>query len=402
MQLMKLLHKTFQKELPSIHITRLKNVMDASETLVRANKLTLTALGRNLPGKAKTRSNIKKIDRLLGNPHVQVDRIAFYKQMISRVITENSLPWIHVDWSCICSVTNLYLLRASLSMSGRSVVLYEACYPKEKENNHATHKLFLQQLKAMLPVSVKPIIVTDAGFRAPWFAYVRELGWDFVGRLRHKNLLLLDSTTTWQLSHTFHEEATSTPKYLGHGALTQASQVPAHFILYKGNKKNRHKLNKDKSRSQGGTSERYARAHKEAWLLVTSLLPSANIAQQTVNIYFQRMRIEENFRDTKCTRYGFGLKESRSRSTERMNVLLLIAAIATFACWLAGICARKAGIAADYQVHSSKFTAVLSSIYLGREVLKKNVHILKKYFAAALKALFEINATAQLEIHTCK
>lgn len=402
MQLMKLLHKTFQKELPSVHQTRLKSLLEASETLVRANKLTLTALGRNLSGKAKTRSNIKKIDRLLGNSHLQVDRIAFYKQMSSRVIAENSSPWIHIDWSCICSVTNLYLLRASLSMSGRSIVLYEACYPKKKENNHATHKLFLQQLKAIIPASVKPIIVTDAGFRGPWFAYIHELGWDFVGRLRHKNSLLLDSATTWQLSQSFHDEATRTPKYLGPGVLTQKLQVPAHFVLYKGSKKNRHKLNKDKSRSQGGTSERYASAHKEAWLLVTSLLPSENIAQQTVNIYFQRMRIEENFRDTKCTHYGFGLKESRSRSTERMNVLLLIAAIATFACWLAGICARKAGIAADYQVHSSKFTTALSSVYLGREVLKKKVHILKKHFIIALESLFKINATAQLEIHTCE
>jgi len=402
MQLMKLLHKTFQKELPSVHQTRLKSLMKASETLVKANKLTLTALGRNLFGKAKTRSNIKKIDRLLGNPHLQLDRIAFYKQMGLHLITENSSPWIHIDWSCICSVTNLYLLRASLSMPGRSIVIYEASYPKKKENNHATHKLFLQQLKAILPVSVKPIIVTDAGFRGPWFAYIRELGWDFVGRLRHKNLLRLDSTTTWRLAQSFHEEATSTPKYLGHAVLTQALQVPVQVVLYKGHKKNRHQLNKDKSRSQGGMCARYARAHKEAWLLVTSLPSSKHIAQQTVNIYFQRMRIEENFRDTKCTHYGFGLKESRSRSTERMNVLLLIAAIATFACWLAGISAQKAGIAADYQAHSSKFTTVLSTVYLGREVLKRNAHILKRYFTSALEALFEINASAQLEVHTCE
>ncbi|MDX2345772.1 MAG: hypothetical protein QNK11_02710 [Legionella sp.] len=94
MQLMKLLHKTFQKELPSVHQIRLKSLMMASETLVNANKLTLTALGRNLFGQAKTRSNIKKIDRLLGNPYLQFDRIAFYKQMTSRLITENSTSLI--------------------------------------------------------------------------------------------------------------------------------------------------------------------------------------------------------------------------------------------------------------------------------------------------------------------
>ncbi len=71
MQLMKLLHKSFEKQLPSIHQVRLKNLMDASETLIRVNKLSLTALGRNLSNQSKTRSHIKKIDRLLNNPHLQ-------------------------------------------------------------------------------------------------------------------------------------------------------------------------------------------------------------------------------------------------------------------------------------------------------------------------------------------
>jgi len=35
--------------------------------------------------------------------------------------------------------------------------------------------------------STKAIIVTDAGFRCPWFQQVREVGWDFVGRVRNTN-----------------------------------------------------------------------------------------------------------------------------------------------------------------------------------------------------------------------
>jgi hypothetical protein len=399
MQLMKLLHKTFQKELPSIHQVRLKNVINASETLIKHNKLTLTALGRNLSNQAKARSNIKKIDRLLSNPSLQTDRLAFYKLMASYLITEGTSPCIHIDWSCICSKTKLYLLRASLTMLGRSIVIYEACYPKKKENNHAIHKLFLNQLKAILPVSVKPIIVTDAGFRAPWFAYIRSMGWDFVGRLRHKNLICLDSESTWQLGQSFHEFVRSKPCYLGHGILTTKQKTPAHFILYKGKKKNRHRVNNSKTYSPSAMHARYARSHQEPWLLATSLSPSTKDAKQVVEIYHQRMRIEENFRDTKCTRYGFGLKESRSRSSERMNILLLIAAIATFACWLSGIFIRQTGAAADYQAHSSKFTSALSNVYLGREALKKNFCIIKKQFTIVLKLLFEIGAATQLESH---
>ncbi|KTD76104.1 transposase, partial [Legionella waltersii] len=70
--------------------------------------------------------------------------------------------------------TNLYLLRASISVKGRSIVLYEECHPKKKENNHVVHKQFLKNLKAILPSCATPIIVTDGGFRAPWFMAVRE------------------------------------------------------------------------------------------------------------------------------------------------------------------------------------------------------------------------------------
>jgi hypothetical protein len=60
MQLLKLLHKTFEKTVPTIHKTRLKNVLSAVEAVFHSNKLTLTALGRHLSHPIKTRNNIKK------------------------------------------------------------------------------------------------------------------------------------------------------------------------------------------------------------------------------------------------------------------------------------------------------------------------------------------------------
>jgi len=83
-------------------------------------------------------------------------------------------PLIHIDWCCLCATTGMYLLQASMSMQGRSIVIYEECHPKAKENNHATHKAFLNQLKKTLPPTASPIIVTDAGFRAIWFEYVKK------------------------------------------------------------------------------------------------------------------------------------------------------------------------------------------------------------------------------------
>lgn len=268
---MKLLHTKFKKQLPSIHKVRLGNLFKAAATVIRVNRLSLSSLGRNLSNQNKPRSNIKKIDRMLGNDYLQNESPNFYKMMASNLIKERSSPWLHIDWSCICSLTNLYLLRASLSMSGRSIVIYEECHPKKNENHHPTHKAFLKNLKAILPPTVKPVIVTDAGFRGLWFSEIREMGWDFVGRMRNKNLVCLNGASSWQLSKELYQDAKPKPKYLGYGMLVQKLKVPAHFVLYKGKKKKRYKLNKDKTRSYSGMSKRYAKSYAEPWLLVTSL-----------------------------------------------------------------------------------------------------------------------------------
>lgn len=399
MHLTELLHKTFEDKLPQIHKFRLKSLMTACEAAVNDNKLYLTGLGRSISNTNKESSNIQKVDRLLGNGHLQTERGQFYSLMISYLIQENIAPWIHVDWTCINPVTQLYALRASLSMKGRSIVVYEACYPKKKENNHATHKAFLNQLKALLPKSVKPVIVTDAGFRGPWFSYILQLGWDFVGRLRNKNAVRMYDTATWCLSSSYFEQATSKPSYIGHGVLTEEGKVPAYFVLYKGKSKGRHQLNVNKKISKSGKSKIHAKANKEPWLLVTSVSEARDNPVYIINIYRQRMRIEENIRDTKCPHYGLGLKNSLTQSAQRMNILLLIAAIATFAAWLAGLFTKSIGKAADFQAHSAKFTSAISYVFLGRRAIKKKFMMSQEEFENTFRMLYQGAIQAQQEIH---
>jgi hypothetical protein len=400
MHLSELLHKTFEDKLPQVHKIRLKSLMTICEAAISNNQLFLTSLGRALSNPNKESSNIQKVDRLLGNGHLQAERSLFYRIMISNLIQENTTPWIHIDWTCINPVTNLYALRASMSMPGRSIVIYEESYPKKKENNHATHKAFLNRLKELLPPSVRAIIVTDAGFRAPWFAYILQLGWDFVGRLRNKNAVCEDDSSSWCLSSTYFERATSKPTYIGHGVLTEEGKVPAHFVLYKGKSKCRTSLTLNKkTRRNSGKAKRYSKAQKEPWLLVSSLNASSITPELITNIYRQRMRIEENIRDTKSPHYGLGLKDSLTKCYQRMNILLLIAAIATFTAWLAGIFIKSKGRAADYQAHSAKFVSALSIVFLGRRVLKKKLTLTQEEFEHTLRSLYELGVQNQREIY---
>jgi len=61
----------------------------------------------------------------------------------------------------------------------------------------------MTKLKMMLPKSCKPIIVTDAGFRIPWFQLVESLGWDFIGRVRNRTFCKKSEVNHGSLSKNF-------------------------------------------------------------------------------------------------------------------------------------------------------------------------------------------------------
>ncbi len=64
-----------------------------------------------------------------------------------------------------------------------------------------------------------------------------------------------------------------------------------------------------------------------------------------MKLYSRRMQIEQNFRDEKSERFGFGLRASYSRSAGRIQVLSLLATLSTIVLWLLGFHAENKGIA---------------------------------------------------------
>ena len=81
------------------------------------------------------------------------------------------------------------------------------------------------------------------------------------------------------------------------------------------------------------------------------------------------MQIEENFRDTKNGKLGMSLEYANSKSVMRFDNLLLIAALALFLLWCIGTIARIKGMQRSLQANTVKNRAVLSIIYLAREVV---------------------------------
>lgn len=63
----------FRGALAPFHQYRQNALLDATVALTRGASLTMTSIGRYLPGTAQVKNKIKRIDRLLGNVPLHSD-----------------------------------------------------------------------------------------------------------------------------------------------------------------------------------------------------------------------------------------------------------------------------------------------------------------------------------------
>jgi len=364
----KVSHKIINNACAWMHQTRRNALTEVVLAAISERRLSVTGLGRALDSDAREKHCIKRADRLVGNEHLYTDFRDVYSDFARTIIGTTLRPVVLVDWSDLDPYKRHYLLRASVAVDGRSLSLYEEVHGLDTKDKHKTHRKFLHRLNRLLPEGSRPIVVTDAGFRTPWFREVDELGWDWVGRIRNRNLVRVNEDDDWFDCKVLYANASSSPKYLGTMQLTRKSPYNCHFVLYKGKPKGRSMLTCHGERARGHNSEQCARREREPWLLATSLPVTAKLAKRTVALYSARMQIEESFRDVKSVRFGIGFELNLTRSKKRLQVLLLIAMIATFILWLLGMAARNSQQHLQYQANTVKDRHVLSAIYLGLRV----------------------------------
>jgi hypothetical protein len=282
-----------------------------------------------------------------------------------------------VDWS---SLPNSHLvsehgeycvLRAVLSSEGRGIVLYEEVHPKSNEGSPTVHQHFLKKLKSLLPSSCRPCVVTDSGFKNPWFKAIQALGWDYLGRTR--GLTTYDEGQGFQSIKRLFKLASSTPKYLGYYRLTKTNPLATYFYIYKHGFKGRKKRTKTGRIANDKMSQKHAKGNREPWLLVSSLSEHMK-AKKIVQLYKQRMTIEESFRDTKSTQYGLSMNNNKTIKPKRFGVWLILAALASLIAWICGYCAEKKQLHYDFQANTYRHRRVLSFFYLGCQIIRKKIN----------------------------
>ncbi len=140
-----------EKTAPQIHARRLYSLMLATETLLDSNQLPLTEQGRNMKGPVAAKHNIKFMDRLLGNTAMHNDRLAIYRFHARLICGANLMPILLVGWADVREQLRPMTLRASVSIQGRSMVVYERTFTFAQYNSPKSHQLFLDELAISLP-----------------------------------------------------------------------------------------------------------------------------------------------------------------------------------------------------------------------------------------------------------
>lgn len=344
-----------------VHGRRVSAVVKLVEGIIEGGRLTPATVGRNLPGKARPKHGIKCVDRLLGNSRMAMDRWLFYRALAHGLLAGCSRTVVLVDWTQV-GPRDVALV-AAVPIGGRALPIYSEVHPLKKLGNVAVETRFLRALKATVPTECHCIVVSDAGFKGPFFQAVQNLGWDFIGRIRGTTKAVLPNGEVVSKEE-LYERADIQPTDLGRFGLFVAQRIPCRLVLVR----KRRKPGPKKPPPRCKEERELRQSALDPWLLATSLTDGD--AAFIVALYAKRMQIEETFRDAKNHRFGWSLSHVRLSTTQRMATLLVLAALAIAVVTLIGMTAERAGLHRRYQANTYR-TRVLSFFVLACAIIRR-------------------------------
>lgn len=333
MRAREVLQKCLSASLETMHALRARTLLRSVEALLHGRRLTLMDVARSWPGADRVRAPLKAFDRLLSNRHLHAERETVYRDM-ARWLLRGPHPIIVIDWSDLKADRAWCLLRAAVPIGGRTLPVLDMVFPGKRLGAPTAERRFLERLRRLIPESITPILVTDAGFRAPWFRAVAAMGWHWVGRLRHRTLVRpvgSQAREDWVPSRALYALGGTTPRDLGLMETVLNKPWVCRIVLYRKAAKGRISRTKLGTIARRKNSLQAAAREREPWLIVAAPALDALNARQLVALYARRMQIELSFRDLKSHRYGQGFEDSLTRSGKRLDVLLLVHALAMFA-----------------------------------------------------------------------
>jgi Transposase DDE domain len=278
-----------------------KTLAVLATAVLAVERISLAAIGRQVEG-TTAKHGIKRVDRFLGNNRFSVGE--GMQGLIQRLLRRHGRQALVValDW---VEVRNFHTLALVQVGPGRGLPLLWASYPEwelYKSQNNLEEGL-LRLLRTLVPDSVPVILLADRGFgRTEMARLCQHLGFHYVIRI---------APDVWVRCRRFHGKLLDYPvkKGICHRlravAYRRHHPVQQHVVIHW-----RRGLPKERD---------------ECWFLMTDLDWSG---RTLVELYGQRMTIEQVFRDQKNRRAGWALRNLQVTQARRLDRLLLVLAYA--------------------------------------------------------------------------
>ena len=340
-----IVQRFIEAQLWQMHGARRRVLIDAIGALIGGHRLSLTRLGRGMLGEGTLKAAIKRVDRLIGNERIEQEARLSAAVLLARMCALGVPLVIAVDWSAAAPGGRFVELRAAVSFlgMGRALTVYQQVYPLAQLGSACAERALLEQLHHWVRPGSEITVITDAGFRRPWFARVEQLGWSWIGRIRRGVKLSRDGCA-WEAAEAWFAHATRRPQRWQDCLLTRKAAWPCALVLYRHAQRARKTYRCPGHGSSAKAAKEARVSAAEPWLLAHSPKLNGHRPDEIVAMYALRMHIEQCFRDAKSSTFGMGFEIGRSRCALRIHALLLIATLAAFVLWHIGQLAETEGL----------------------------------------------------------
>jgi len=312
-----------------VHAKRIESLSNGTLGVMAGASLAVSIIGHSL-AQARgllTKHAIKQVDRLLSNRGIVPWEL--FAHWVGEVVGGRREILVAMDWTDFDADGQATLALNLVTGHGRATPLLWLTMLKDElaGQRNAIEDACLARLAELLPAGTKTTILADRGFGDhKLFAYLSELGFDYVIRVRGD--IHVTAADGQRRRAAAWVGAEGRARKLCGASLTAAAHPVGAVVCV------------------------HAKAMKEPWCLAASN-PELQ-ARQIINLYAKRWTIEPSFRDTKDLRFGMGLSALRIGDPQRRDRLLLLNAFAVLLLSLLGAAGESLGMDRHLKVNTAK------------------------------------------------
>lgn len=248
----------------------------------------------------KRRQAYRKIEKFLHRKTFSLDEV--WQWLWDHYTRHIKDCFVLIDWTMWKD--GRQVLMAALMHSGRCLPFLALAYQIQKmlRSQNQAEEAFFSLLSLLKGPNQQITCINDRGFaRISLLKRLSQYHLHFITRVCHNTYFASDCYGGLLRDYQIKEGGLVD---LGEGLLGKSvkNQVRVRLVVYRG------------------------KGHKAPWLIATDR--SDLTAHQVASLYARRMGIESGFRDTKGSRYGWGLKQIKMQSDVQLSVLWAAAMVA--------------------------------------------------------------------------